>query len=85
MCLTAEHFKYGGGGGGGKILLEPVAKVVNCIIKSGEIPNTFKEGVITPVYKKQGKPLQDPNSYSCQLQTDFPHLHPVQGPRTYTV
>ena len=56
--LTAEHFKYGG-----KILLESVAKVVNCIINSGELPNTFKEGVITPVYKKQGKPLQDPNSY----------------------
>ena len=51
------------GGGGGEILLESVAKVVNCIINSGEIPNTFKEGVIMPVYKKQGKPLQDPNSY----------------------
>ena len=64
--------------GGGEILLEPVAKVVNCIINSGEIPNTFKEGVITPVYKKQGKPLQDPNSYrrSHRLPTTdrFPSL-----------
>ena len=60
--LTAEHFKYGG-----KILLESVAKVVNCIINSGEIPDTSKEGVITPVYKKQGKPL---SRYRILTHTD---------------
>ena len=49
-CLTAEHFKYGGDS-----ILETVADTVNDIINSDKIPKVFEEGLITPVYKKQGK------------------------------
>lgn len=28
-----------------------------------DIPSIFKSGIITPVYKRHDKPLEDPNSY----------------------
>ena len=56
--LTAEHIKFGG-----DVLVDCLTSVVNDILKSGKIPDVFKQGVITPVYKKQGKPANDPNSY----------------------
>ena len=55
--LTAEHTKFGG-----DVLVDCLTSVVNDILKSGKIPDVFKQGVITPVYKKQGKPANDPNS-----------------------
>ena len=45
----AEHGRYGS-----DVLAECVLSVVNFIITSGQIPAVFKQGVITPVYKKQG-------------------------------
>ena len=56
--LTAEHLKYGC-----DVLADCLTSVVNDILRSGNIPEIFKQGVITPVYKKQGKPVNDPNSY----------------------
>ena len=56
--LTAEHFKYGGDS-----LVQTVTNVVEDIMNGNEIPKIFKEGLITPIYKKQGKPTYDPNSY----------------------
>ena len=56
--LTAEHIKFGG-----DVLADCLTSVVNEILSSGKIPSVFKQGVITPVYKKQGKPVNDPNSY----------------------
>ena len=56
--LTAEHLKYGG-----DVLADCLTSTVNDILRTGNIPENFKQGVITPVYKKQGKPMNDPNSY----------------------
>ena len=56
--LTAEHIKFGG-----DVLADCLTSVVNDILSSGNIPDIFKQGVITPVYKKQGKPINDPNSF----------------------
>ncbi|MEW8546332.1 MAG: reverse transcriptase family protein [Candidatus Thiodiazotropha sp.] len=56
--LTAEHIKYGG-----DVLAGCLTSLVNKILRTGKIPEIFKQGVITPVYKKQGKPVNDPNSY----------------------
>ena len=56
--LTAERLKYGGDS-----ILETVTDTVSDILNSGKIPKVFKEGLITPVYKKQGKPTSDPISY----------------------
>ena len=56
--LTAEHIKFGS-----DVLADCLTSVVNDILSSGNIPDIFKQGVITPVYKKQGKPINDPNSY----------------------
>ena len=33
------------------------------IFREGTVPKCFKSGIITPVYKKQDKPINDPNSY----------------------
>ena len=45
--------------------MQTVTDAVKDIMNRSEIPKVFKEGLITPVYKKQGKPTSDPNSYSC--------------------
>ena len=52
------HFKCGS-----ESLVQTVTDAVKDIMNSSEIPKVFKEGLITPVYKKQGKPSSDPNSY----------------------
>ena len=56
--LTAEHFKYGG-----YSLVQTVTDIVQDIMNGNEIPKIFKEGLITPIYKKQGKLTYNPNSY----------------------
>ena len=48
--LTAEHFKYGGDS-----LVQTVTDVVQDIMNGNEIPKIFKEGLITPIYKKTRK------------------------------
>ena len=41
-----------------------VKGVLNAIFRLGKVPEIFKLGYITPIYKKHGKPIHDPNSYS---------------------
>ena len=40
-----------------------IAEMLNSVFRYGRVPELFKIGYITPIYKKQGKPLYDPNSY----------------------
>ena len=56
--ISAEHLKYGG-----KPVSIFIAQVLNSVFHYGKVPEMFKMGYITPIYKKQGKPLFDPNSY----------------------
>ena len=56
--IMAEHLKFGGA-----LLLQYLQKLFGIIIKESEIPQQFKNGIITPIYKKQNKPIWDPNSY----------------------
>ena len=56
--LAAEHLKYGG-----RKVVEFVTCVLNAIFRLGKVPEMFKLGYITPIYKKHGKPIHDPNSY----------------------
>ena len=56
--IMAEHLKFGG-----TLLLQYLQKLFGLIIKEREIPQQFKNGIITPIYKKQNKPVWDPNSY----------------------
>ncbi|MEW8548319.1 MAG: endonuclease/exonuclease/phosphatase family protein, partial [Candidatus Thiodiazotropha sp.] len=87
--ITAEHLKYGG-----HPVTVFITKVLNSIILMGKVPEMFKMGFITPIYKKQGKPVQDPNSYrrititnligkvleKYLLQTAFAKLEAQQNP-----
>ena len=54
--LSAEPIKYGG-----DHLIDCLRGISNRIVNTSKIPKIFKQGAITPVYKKQGKPLNDPN------------------------
>ena len=56
--VSAEHLKYGG-----STVVEFVTCVLNEIFRLGRVPEMFKLGFITPIYKKHGKPIHDPNSY----------------------
>ena len=56
--LTAELIKFGG-----DVLADCLTSVVNEVLSSGKILKVFKQGDIITVYKKQGKPVNDPNSY----------------------
>ena len=51
----AEHLKNGG-----QIVCYILEKLFNKIYEEGHIPDVFN---VTPVYKKHGKPIDDPNSY----------------------
>ncbi|CAG2213888.1 unnamed protein product [Mytilus edulis] len=56
--LTSEHLKNGG-----QIVISAVTKLINMIFDVCSIPDLLKLGIATPVYKRKGKPLDDPNSY----------------------
>ena len=43
--------------------MEFVEAVLNAIFRPSKMPEIFKLGYITPIYKKHGKPIHDPNSY----------------------
>ena len=58
LSVMVEHLKYGG-----IIVARMLEQLFNKIYTSGIVPEIFKSGIITPIYKKQGKPLDDPNSY----------------------
>ena len=56
--IMMEHLKYGG-----TALLSNLQILFSKIIQEQKIPEKFKNGIITPIYKKQNKPIKDPNSY----------------------
>ena len=71
-----------------------IAEVLNSVFRYGKVPEMFKMGYITPIYKKQVKPLYDPNSYrrititsligkvlgKYILDTAFAELEALQNP-----
>ena len=80
--IMAEHLKYGG-----NLLTEYLIKLFEKIIEERKIPQQFKNGIITPIYKKQNKPICDPNSYrritvAYIIEKVFEKLHllSVEGP-----
>ncbi|KAK3102589.1 hypothetical protein FSP39_012434 [Pinctada imbricata] len=56
--ITAESIKFGG-----SVLIDYLQILFGKIVSEKEIPEPFKCGIITPIYKKNNKPLEDPNSY----------------------
>ena len=50
--ISAEHLKYGG-----KPVSIFIAQVLNSVFRYGKVPEMFKMGYITPIYKKQGNRL----------------------------
>ena len=56
--LLGEHLKFGG-----QALFTWLLKILNCIVELEAIPDIFKCGSITPVYKGGGKDPLDKNSY----------------------
>lgn len=58
LSLTSEHLRYGG-----SKLVQVLHVIFEKIWNECYIPKCFKSGVITPIYKKNNKPLEDPNSY----------------------
>ena len=56
--ISGEHLKYGG-----KTLLSMLTDLINSIFENCSLPELFKLGLVSPVFKKKGKPVDDPNSY----------------------
>jgi len=56
--LSPEHLAYGG-----ETLKCWLRKVFNIILSLEEIPDCLKEGILIPIYKKQGKDPLLPSSY----------------------
>ncbi|KAK3086058.1 hypothetical protein FSP39_012864 [Pinctada imbricata] len=56
--ISAEHLKYGG-----QAMAVVLKNIFGKICEEKKIPESFKNGIITPIYKKQKKPIEDPNSY----------------------
>jgi hypothetical protein len=54
LCISAEHFKFGGSS-----LVYLLKSIFEKIFKEGTVPKCFKSGIITPVYKKQDKPINN--------------------------
>ena len=57
---------------GGDSFVQTVADVLQDITNGNEIPKVFKEGLITPIYKKQGIPTYELNSYRRITITSIP-------------
>jgi endonuclease/exonuclease/phosphatase family metal-dependent hydrolase len=58
LGLAAEHIRYGE-----SQILPFLTNLVNRIVQSKKVPELFKSGLITPVYKKNKKPKSQPDSY----------------------
>ena len=58
LSIMAEHLKNGG-----PIVVTILEQLFNKIYEECIIPDIFNNGIITPVFKKHGKPIYDPNSY----------------------
>ena len=57
-CLSPEYIVYGG-----EMLKIRMKKIFNRILTLEELPDCLKEGLVVPVYKKQGKDPRLVNSY----------------------
>jgi hypothetical protein len=55
LGLAAEHIKHGG-----EIVLAILTRIINHLTGSGKVPELFKTGLVTSVYKKNKKPLDQP-------------------------
>ena len=87
--ISSDYLKYGG-----RSVNFFIAEVLNSVFRYGKVPEMFKMGYITPIYKKQGKPLYDPNLYrrititsligkvleKYLLDTAFAELEALQNP-----
>lgn len=56
VCI--EHIKYGG-----LATAQIITNIVNHIFEHATLPNILRNGISYPIYKKGGKPKDDPNSY----------------------
>jgi hypothetical protein len=56
--VTSEHLKYGG-----QKLIIVLTMLINFIFQNKHIPPILKSGIACPIYKKGGKPADNPNSY----------------------
>lgn len=58
QLLSVEHFKFGR-----PSLVYLLKSIFEKIFREGIVPKCYKCGIITPVYKKQDKPINNLNSY----------------------
>ena len=56
--ISVESLKYGCA-----TLYPWLSYLFDLILTEEEIPSSFKCGIVTPIYKKNNKPIEDPNSY----------------------
>ncbi|CAG2255579.1 unnamed protein product [Mytilus edulis] len=56
--VTCEHLKFGG-----KTLSYVLTSIITFSFSNHIIPTVFKNGLACPVFKKKGKPKEDPGSY----------------------
>jgi hypothetical protein len=55
--IVNEYIKYSG-----DILIDVYVKLFNTVLNTGEIPKSWIEGIIVPIYKNKGDP-RDANNY----------------------
>ncbi|CAG2231442.1 unnamed protein product [Mytilus edulis] len=58
LNLMSEHLKCGG-----QIVPIILKALFDRVLQERDVPEIFQSGIITPIHKSHGKPLQDPNSY----------------------
>ena len=56
--ISNEHIKYSG-----PKTISCLVKLFNAVVKIGNVPASWKRGLIVPLYKGSGKPKQSCNSY----------------------
>jgi hypothetical protein len=56
--MTTEHLKFAG-----SLIHEPLAHIISAAADLRHVPSAMKRGILTPIYKQGGKPLDDPGSY----------------------
>ena len=74
--LSPEHIVYGG-----EVLKIWLKKTFNRILELEDLPECMKDGIVVPVYKRQGK---DPLLVTSYRGSYYSLLCPVKGFRTYT-
>ncbi|CAG2226312.1 DNCL2 [Mytilus edulis] len=77
--VTCEHLKFGG-----KTLSYVLTSIITFSFSNHIIPTVFKNGLACPVFKKKGKPKEDPGSYRKITITNpvgklTEKLHPVRN------